>query len=380
MEKTYHTIVIGAGPAGLNAARFLKQKTLVLDKKSSVGHPVQCGEGVSISALSREGLEPNDRWKACCIRRIKRIMPNGKYIGERHADPYAVVLRRERFEAHLAGMVPWEIRMNAHVTNIQQRDGLFVVETATGDRLYAERLIGADGPNSIVAKKVFQYRPACAPAVNYGVNFASSILSDELHMYFGSHIAPSGYGWLFPTSSHSANVGLLMKEKGNLGNRFTYFTDTVIKPLFGDFQRVKNKSGVLPVSGFYQSISKGDAFLAGDAGAFTDPIFEGGINMALLTGRLCAEGINMDDPGYYQKCIDDLPFSGSDLVDARRIFYGFPDAVLNDLGDVIDGNSTAYLETEAGRRAFSAKPNLVSRQAEIASFARTWRMAKPYIW
>jgi digeranylgeranylglycerophospholipid reductase len=380
MDNRYNTIIIGAGPAGLNAARFLKEKTLVLDKKQVIGLPVQCGEGISFHALQREGIEPDDQWIATYIRQVKRIMPNGKFIGERHDDPYALVLRRDIFEQSLAGLVPWEIRMNTRVTGIRRSQDLFVVETEAGDRFQASNLIGSDGPNSLVGRSLFHYTPAFAPGINHVVSFNSPIPDDELRMYFGNRIAPSGYGWFFPLSNTRANVGVLIKEKGNIKHIYDNFLTSVIKPGFGDFEIGENKSGVLPTNGFYQAVSKDNAFLIGDAGAFTDPIFEGGINMALLTGRLCAEGINTGNADYYQNCVDDLPVSGRDLVAAQRIFYGFSDDVLNDLGDVIDGHGTSHLNTDEGQKTFAAKPNLIEHQSEIAQFARTWQLAKPYIW
>lgn len=380
MREKFHTIIIGAGPAGLNAARFLKQKTLILEKKHAIGLPVQCGEGISLHALHRENIKPDNRWIAAYIRHVKRIMPNGKYIGERHDDPYAVVLKRSLFEKHLAGLVKWEIRMNSRVTDIRKKGEQFIVDTATGNRYYCTCIIGADGPNSLVARNFFNFSSQLAPAVNYAVRFKNPVPSDELQMYFGNQIAPSGYGWFFPTSDQSANVGLLTKHKGNVKTYYDNFLNSVIKPVFGNFDLGENKSGVLPINGFYQTVAKGNAFLVGDAGAFTDPIFKGGINMALLTGRRCAEGINKEDSGYYQNSINNLPISGKDLVAAQQIFYGFSDDVLNDLGDVIDGNSTSHLNTKEGQNAFQAKPNLIRHQSEIATFARIWQLAKPYIW
>ncbi len=57
--REYQTIIIGAGPAGLIAGRNLKD-FLILDKKSQIGEPVQCGEGISAGALKKQQIEPND--------------------------------------------------------------------------------------------------------------------------------------------------------------------------------------------------------------------------------------------------------------------------------------------------------------------------------
>ena len=380
MPKPYHTIIIGAGIAGLNAGRHLKETTLILDKKKEIGLPVQCGEGISIQALNREHIEPDPKWIRAYIHQIKRIMPNGKYIGEWHEDPYALVLDREGFEKELARRVRWEIRLDTQVTKIKKENEVWLVQTASGDQLRSTHLIGADGPGSLVADQVFKTRHLLVPAMNYSVAFEGPLPADELQMYIGENIAPMGYGWFFPISNHRANVGLLIKHKGKIKYYFQSFINSILKPLFGNFTLLENKSGPLPVNGFTPPFTDNKAFLIGDAGAFTDPIFEGGMNMALLTGRLCADSINKNDPDRYEKDINTLPFSGEDLVKAQKIFFGMGDEVLNDLGEVIDGAGTSFLSTKEGQKAFMSKPNLVKNRAAIAEFARIWGVAKPYLW
>jgi geranylgeranyl reductase family protein len=380
MLKTYQTIVIGAGPAGLNAARFLGEKSLILEKKQSIGLPVQCGEGISIDALKRENIAVSAEWIAEYIRHVKRIMPNGRYIGDRRKEPYAVVLKRNVFENDLANQTPWEIRLNTRVVGIEKENGRFLIQTDKGERFSSTYVIGADGPNSLVARQVFGLNPSLVPAANYAADFEKPLPDDELHMYFGHAIAPFGYGWVFPTSTRSANIGLLIKHKGRVRDYFQAFLKTVVKPAFGNVALKENKSGVLPVCGFYKSVVKENAFLTGDAGAFTDPIFEGGINMALLTGRLAAQSINSNNPMEYQNHISQLPFTGQDLAHAQKLFYGLDDETLNDLGDVLHANGTSYLATKQGQSAFASKPNLVKNQDAIAKFAQIWQSAKPYIW
>jgi digeranylgeranylglycerophospholipid reductase len=380
MSQIYHTIIIGAGIAGLAAGRFLKENTLILDKKKEIGLPVQCGEGISIDALKREDIELNPQWIRTYIHQIKRIMPNGKYIGERHEKPYALVLDRSGFEKHLASLVPWEIRLNTHVTGVFRQNGLWTIETDAGHICRSKFLVGADGPASLVAARVFDLRHSLIPAMNYTVQFEKSLPTDELQMYIGNHIAPKGYGWCFPLSVHTANVGILIKQKGGVKDYFDGFIDTILKPLYGDFKLRENKSGTLPINGFKPPFTRDGAFLIGDAGAFTDPIFEGGMNMALLTGRLCAKSINMDDPDQFQREIDALPFTGADLVNAQKTFFSLGDETLNDLGDVINGAGTSHLATAEGQKAFMERPNLVKNRAAIGQFAKTWQAAKDYLW
>ncbi|HNS25028.1 MAG TPA: FAD-dependent oxidoreductase, partial [Methanobacteriaceae archaeon] len=58
-------LVIGAGPAGSSAAKHAAlngAEVLIIDKKSEIGAPKRCAEGVSKEGLSELGIEPNPRW------------------------------------------------------------------------------------------------------------------------------------------------------------------------------------------------------------------------------------------------------------------------------------------------------------------------------
>ena len=380
MTKIYDTIIIGAGPAGLNTARFLQGDCLILDKKRELGLPVQCGEGISIHALERENLTIQPEWVLARIRQIKRIMPNGRYWGNKRETPYALVLNKAVFEKHLAGLVAAEIRLNSRVVELKRENDYWTVTTANKDRYRAKYLVGADGPSSQVAKAGFNYSYTRVAGINFEVGFRKPVAMDELQMFFGTQIAPRGYGWIFPYSDHTANVGLLIKSQGKVREFYHRFLETIVKPLYGEYQLGQEKSGVMTISGFPDRVAKDNALLVGDAGAFTDPIFSGGISLALLTGRLAAESINTAHCDRYQESIDNLPFTGASLVRAQEIFYSFDDETLNQLGEALHGKSTRYITTDAGKKTFMAKPEIRKHLPEIAEFAEIWRVAKEYLW
>lgn len=58
-------LVIGAGPAGSTAAKHAAlggADVIIVDKKSEIGAPKRCAEGVSMGGLESLGIKPNPQW------------------------------------------------------------------------------------------------------------------------------------------------------------------------------------------------------------------------------------------------------------------------------------------------------------------------------
>jgi digeranylgeranylglycerophospholipid reductase len=169
MFGQYQTIIVGAGPAGLLAGRYLGN-SLILEKKKEIGKPVQCGEAISRRALAFQDIKPSSDWVCCEIHRLARIMPNGKSMGAWHKKPIGYVIDRDRFEKHLAGNCQAEIKLNTEVVDLSQKNNLWEVITKNGEVFRAKYVIGADGPFSIVRRKVFpenEQKIDFIPAIEY---------------------------------------------------------------------------------------------------------------------------------------------------------------------------------------------------------------------
>lgn len=384
MYTQLHTVIIGAGPAGLNAARYLRGDCLVLDMKAELGVPVRCGEAISLHALNREGLSIQKEWVANESRAVRLIMPNGKIVGGREKTPIAVTIKRDLFEKYLAGLVKHPILLNVRATDLRRDPdkNLWIIRASRGDEYAAQYVIGADGPLSLVGRRAFNKKNRVIAGIGYELAFTRKLdVPDELHMYLGNRIAPRGYGWFFPLSDHSANVGLLLHmNNGAAKKHFKYFLEAIIAPRYGSFELVKKKSGALPAGSFFDEVYRDHAFLVGDAGGFTDPIFEGGLNAALLTGRYASECINSGRPSLYQEKIRSLPFTPQDLLTAQEILYGFDDETLNELGEIMDGRGIADVKSARFLLRLISKSRSRRQSQKLLELLKIWSRSEGYLW
>ncbi len=305
-NHSYDVIIVGAGPAGSTAARFLAKggaRVLVIDKRQEIGAPKRCAEGIDITGLRNVGLEPDSRWAANEISGAVLYAPNGKSVS---IDPKSVgyVLERKMFEKHLAAlaisagakyMVKTEfvdiLRSGGAICGIKARclGGEF---TAT-----AKIIIAADGRESKVAKAAgldtankmkdyhsgFQYEMAGLRALDWR----------KLHIFFGNDAAPKGYIWIFPKSEGVANVGIgIVGTTSGEGHRAKDYLDKFIAEhpeIFGGASPIEINAGGVSVSSGAGAMFADNLLVAGDAAQLVNPIHGGGIALAMHSGKLAAE-------------------------------------------------------------------------------------------
>ena len=87
----YEVIIVGAGPAGSVTARFAAKngaKTLILEKKTVVGEPVQCGE--FLPTMSELGaILPN-------VENLNELFDLGEGLISRKTDGIRILSPKDR--------------------------------------------------------------------------------------------------------------------------------------------------------------------------------------------------------------------------------------------------------------------------------------------
>jgi digeranylgeranylglycerophospholipid reductase len=291
MER-YDVVVVGAGPAGARAASASASagaRTLLVDRREELGHPVQCGEFVptpeelgtlfDAPALIREAFWIPDGTALRATHTMVCVSP----FGHRYRFPLAgFTLSRRAFDKALALDAEGrgaELRFPWGVTQVRGSEVVF----ARGDPVEAKVVIAADGPVSTVARSVgFHPDREMYRMVTATVDQA---WDDEIDIYFG-HLAPGGYAWAFPR-----------RDDANVGIGVTHLPRGVgLDQLLDRFVRSQGLPPAhdrthwwVPIGPPPETLVAGSTLITGDAANLVMATNGGGIPTAMLSGWLAGE-------------------------------------------------------------------------------------------
>lgn len=281
-------VVVGSGPAGATAALFAARggaRTLLVDQRPELGHPVQCGEFLPTARELADlfpcpaVIEEAYAVPPEAILRETRELVCVSPLGHRYRFPLAgYVVSRRSYDKRLAldaEAEGAELRFPRGVTRV--RDGR--VEFAAGEAVEARAVVGADGPLSTVAKSV-----GFAPAREMYRMITATVAGGtgaDIELYFG-RLAPGGYAWRFPRA-HDANVGLGVSRLPN-GHRLDGLLEQFVgREAWGP--AAERTRWWVPLGPPPASAVVGRAIFAGDAANLVMATNGGGIPTAVLSGR-----------------------------------------------------------------------------------------------
>ena len=325
-----HVAIVGAGPAGAWAAYSLARRgarVTLLDPSHPREKP--CGGGVTGRALALAGSALDIASLPACVIRSARFVDaaGGSSAAVRLATPAAlVVASRAVFDGLLlaAARDAGAKVLAARVTDVAYEHDSVRLETTAGS-LRAAHVIGADGANSLIRRRLAApfRRDQLSIATGY---FAHGVTSDEIVIELVPD--PAGYIWSFPRPSHlaigicaqadtataaalRAKVLAWIRERGiAAGARLEPYSWPIPSLGAADFE-------TLTISGRGWS-------LTGDAAGLVDPITREGIYFALLSAQWAADALASGDEGasrrYAERVRADI---GTELARAARFKASF---------------------------------------------------------
>lgn len=300
MIKT-DVLVIGSGPAGSSAAKHAAlggAKVIVIDKKSEIGAPKRCAEGVSKAGLADLGIEPNVRWVTKELDGVRLVSPNGTNVwltsDEIELPEAGYILERKIFDKYMAmdaARAGAEIKIKTLAHGMRKEGDAYVVTCEHMGELFeikANIIIAADGPESRVARWAGLRTATKATNMESGIQFemvgVEMEKQDVIEFYFGS-VAPGGYAWIFPKGDDIANVGLAVITNDTDKTPYEHLKDFVANcPATQNAQAVEFNIGGDPVGGMPKKIYDDNILVCGDAAGQVNPLTGGGIISGMKGG------------------------------------------------------------------------------------------------
>lgn len=219
-------LIVGAGPAGLSAARQLQQAgvdCLLIDARKKIGSPLRCAEAVPESHFHYFAFDPQPTWLRPVEKdheiRITTFDENrqSSTISVRHNNERWLMLNRAACESGAAQFLVSEgmkVFTECALIGISAFDGLGRdVQLLYQERqhsLKARIVIAADGQSSVTARLVGIHNGLSpSEVISYYVYQMTNLKVDTAYssMILYPELAPF-YFWFFPNSSTTANVGL----------------------------------------------------------------------------------------------------------------------------------------------------------------------------
>ncbi|WP_370005911.1 NAD(P)/FAD-dependent oxidoreductase [Methanothermobacter sp. KEPCO 2] len=309
-------LVIGAGPAGSTAAKHAAMggaSVLLIDKKSEIGAPKRCAEGVSVGGLESLGIEPNPRWITKKLDGVRLVSPNGTDVwltSDKVELPEAgYILERKVFDKHMAmdaARAGSEIMVKTLATGMEKTDDGYLVSAECMGREFeikARIVIAADGPESRVARWAGLNTATKPKDMESAAQFEMVGVEMEdnncIEFYFGS-VAPGGYAWIFPKGDDIANVGLGVLSTETDKSAYEHLLEFVKScPATKNAQPVELNIGGDPVGGMPKELVADSLMVVGDAAGQVNPLTGGGIisgmTGGMLAGRVAAAAVSEGD-------------------------------------------------------------------------------------
>lgn len=277
----HDVVIVGAGPAGLMAARNLPDtfSFLVIDSKNKIGLPLKCGEGVR----EKEFL---GFFKSKDYSFVRNTVSSHKILYEnleRIVRVNFLELDRPGFEQFLAKPIMKRIKLNTNCRDIKIKNDCAEIITNRGI-IKARLVILANGANYQLQKKLGMVKEEPELVVGYGGIYKIHNINENAFYYFFER-GKYGYLWIFPKSKGLANIGFGSFKDKNPKETLS----RLLKRYNIDAKQISEYAGIVSVSGPINKTYSDRILACGTAAGFVYAGTGEGIQFALESGRIAGK-------------------------------------------------------------------------------------------
>ena len=285
--------VVGAGPAGLHAAKQLAESGLevrVFEEHATVGSPTHCTGIVSLE-LTEFAKLPEE----LIVNRLRHARLRGPGGGTCDiawnfgAAEEIVVIDRQRFDESLATAAVAagaKLQMSTPVRALALEETAVRVEV-DGGAVRARTCIVASGVSYRFHRQLGLGLPG--DVLHTAQVEVDAAPTEHVDIHIGREIAPEGFVWAVPVARGGRarlRVGIL--ARGPAATLLQRFLDGAAVRHGVSSSAITPITRLLPVKPVPRSYLD-RVLLVGDAGGFTKPTTGGGIFYSMLTASLAAE-------------------------------------------------------------------------------------------
>lgn len=284
-------IIVGAGYAGLACAQAAASRglrTLVLERKPSIGHAPH-----TTGILVKEAADRFD-FPLSCVRKIRGVRlysPSLRSVDLASPGYYFLAADTPgilRWLANSATQAGAQIRCQTTFHGTESHSGRHHLPYAN---VSARFLVGADGARSNVARLT---------GLSRNVNFllglegewegVEGLDPDRLHVFLDSELAPGYIGWAVPGVGVT-QIGLATRERATPA--LQDFVEKLRRVFdFSKAREVSRRGGLIPCGGTISRLHHPNILLLGDASGTVSPLTAGGIHPALELGRMAGVALS----------------------------------------------------------------------------------------
>lgn len=324
-------LIIGAGPAGLTAAKRLTELDVeytLITREDRPGAYKACGGYIPARAL--EEFELSEILGAQYVKAIRMKFPGLEMKRVDFDEPVGVNVSREDLGVALLKRIGCEaerIWLNTECGQIESLGDLckvrYTKENEVGS-LSTKLVIDASGVNPVTLR----FTPIRARPTNSQMGYAVQYQLKIKHpleivndFYYGSEFSPRGYAWSFSRGNEVAigTGGLVNKVRENDKRTLSYLDELVsdTEPISSDlrntgYEIVRKEAALMPLAGIVTPSYGKRVILAGDAACHCSPITGEGIHYSMLGGQKAAE--------VAAKCVQKNDFSEKELGQYERLW------------------------------------------------------------